>query len=470
MRLGGSDSDYVSDIATLPDGSILIAGPFFDEMTYDEKSPNRGETIPAGAFVICINANGSVHWTLHAGGTGDVEGWVLDVFSDTHFYVFGRYWGTVIFGPGESTETELTDGGSYIAKYSLEGNLVWARRIGNLPVQFLAEEAISVADDGSFTIAGGYGNEVTFGQGEANETTLTRYGGFDIFVARYNSSGEFIWATKAGGENPGADMMEGDLGTDVVVSPDGSSLVTGCFFSSAIFGEGELNETTLFPKSTHDDDIFLAKYYQDGSLAWVKSLGAGVDFFRAMGGWPKMTIGSGGAIYITSSFADTAKFGDGDPPEDILSSPGIQSAFVAKYESDGSFVWVTKVGGDTISMDISMMSDDALLITGTYQDSTTFGSGEPNETTFLIEDIYDMGDVFVAKYDNFGGLVWARRAIGEDMGRGVGIVKTIDETAVLVGHFQNDLWFCKAGGGETELKADGYDTFIVKLSEGYIEK
>jgi hypothetical protein len=45
---------------------------------------------------------------------------------------------------------------------------------------------------------------------------------------------------------------------------DGSSLITGYFAQTAVFGPGDSNETSL--EAVDDSDIFVAKYNPDSTL------------------------------------------------------------------------------------------------------------------------------------------------------------------------------------------------------------
>jgi len=106
---------------------------------------------------------------------------------------------------------------------------------------------------------------LTFGAGEANETTLISAGSTDIFVARYDGNGELVWAKQAGG-------ITVDVGRGIAVDTSGNSYVTGFFGAlfpvsdgSATFGAGEANETTLV--TAGNEDIFVAKYSGEGEPA-----------------------------------------------------------------------------------------------------------------------------------------------------------------------------------------------------------
>ena len=72
------------------------------------------------------------------------------------------------------------------------------------------------------------------------------------------SDGAAGWVKRAGGSSA-------DFGFGVSVLSDGSAVVTGYFNGTATFGPGEANETTL--TSAGDDDVFIAKYHPDGTLA-----------------------------------------------------------------------------------------------------------------------------------------------------------------------------------------------------------
>ncbi len=50
-------------------------------------------------------------------------------------------------------------------------------------------------------------------------------------------------------------------------------------------------------------------------------------------------------------------------------------------------------------------------MTGFFAGTATFGPGEANETMLMSAG---SDDVFVAKYDSTGALVWAKRAGGTD--------------------------------------------------------
>lgn len=86
-------------------------------------------------------------------------------------------------------------GGSdiFIAKYSSTGNVLWVRNSGGpadeQSLGMFVENAGNAYVTGRFKSA-----SVAFGS-----STLTNVGGEDIFVTKYDASGNVIWATSVGG-------------------------------------------------------------------------------------------------------------------------------------------------------------------------------------------------------------------------------------------------------------------------------
>ena len=145
---------------------------------------------------------------------------------------------------------------------------------------------------GNSYITGYFDGSVTFGAGGTSATTLTSDGDSDIFLARYDSTGAFAWARRAGGTST-------DDGYAVDVDASGNSYITGYFSGSATFGAGGTTATTL--TSDGDDDIFLARYDSTGALVWAKQAGGtSRDVSR------RVYADASGNSYISGEFEGTS--------------------------------------------------------------------------------------------------------------------------------------------------------------------
>jgi len=400
---GGYDPAFGQVISLLADGSVIISGGFHG-IIYSFESEGQNDI-----FIAKYDKNGALKWEKAAGGTGNDIPWGIDTFIDGSSVITGQFMDKAIFGKGEPNETSLvSEGGmdAFIARYNPDGTFAWARSAGGgsfydygTDVAALADgsvlmvggfesnsiakyspdgsfewaksaggvQGISKLSDDSFVAIGGFSETTTFGQGEVNETLLTPAGESDIFIAKYDSDGTLEWVKSAGGSDY-------DYAGDISSFPDGSSVITGDIRDSAIFGEGEENETQLEGWS-----IFVARYNPDGTLAWAKSAG-----------------GSEGKSIVAHPDGFALAMGFGGPS----SSPD-HGTFIAKYDTDGGLA-CSKMAADTYGgYDIASIDGGTVYLTGGFCEAV-FGPGDPNET--YIETMYGCeggdndSDMFIAKF------------------------------------------------------------------------
>ena len=141
-----------------------------------------------------------------------------------------------------------------------------SRCASSRPRGSLREGARGFGDDRGYAVAvDAAGNGYVTGHfqngASLDGTSLTNYGGVDLFLAKFSPSGQLLWSRVAGG--PGV-----DVGYGVAVDPVGEVLICGYHGAQARFGEN-LEEVQ------GNVDLFLAKYTSEGELS------AGYAWFRA---------------------------------------------------------------------------------------------------------------------------------------------------------------------------------------------
>jgi hypothetical protein len=387
-----------------------------------------------------------LEWAKGAGGSILESGESIAVDGLGNSYVTGRFHGLSVFGAGEPNETTLTAVGThdiFVAKYASDGNLVWVKQGGSG-----LGYGIDVDGAGTSYVTGGFSGTSIFGAGEANETELVSYGGSDVVVAKYDLDGTLLWAKQAGGDEVAATGT--DQGRDIAVDAVGDSYVTGYFRGTAIFGVGEPNQTTL--TASGDTDIFVARYDPDGALLWVKQ--AGGDYFDQGYG---IAVDEAGSSYVSGFFQDTVVFGVGEPNQTTLTGSASFNMFLARYNPDGSLLWVKQAGAD-IGYDIAVDDADRSYVTGFFIGNATFGAGEPNETT--LSDPGNRG-TFVAAYDAEGALLWATQTVGSGSDEGHGIAVDGAGSSYVTGEFTDTAIFGAGQPNETPLTSSGYEDIFV---------
>jgi putative cell wall-binding protein len=235
-------------VSALADGSAIVTGEFHGTATFGATTVTSAGF--ADVFVAKIDANGTWVRATSAGGNANDIGRSVSVvpsaLADGSVIVTGQFQQTATFG----ATTPLTSPGSadvFVAKVKADGTWEWATRAGGTAVD--NGYSVSALADGSAIVTGRFQGTATFGA----TTPLTSPGASDVYVAKIDASGTWVWATRAGG-------TDSDRGWGVSALADGSAILTGDFGGTAAFG------TTTLVSVSAADDLFVAKINANGSF------------------------------------------------------------------------------------------------------------------------------------------------------------------------------------------------------------
>ena len=301
---------------------------------------------------------------------------------------------------------------------------LWAKKAGGTGSDW--GYGIAVDTSGNSYVTGYFQGTATFGS-----TNLTSNGGYDIFVAKLDSSGNWLWAKKAGGTSD-------DEGHGIAVDASGNSYVTGFFGGSASFGS-----TTLISNGNYD--IFITKLDSNGNWLWAKNAG-GPNYDSGCG----IAFDTSGNSYVTGTFYSSADFGS-----TTLTSYGDYDIFIAKLDSSGNWFWAKNAGGTNVDIGYGIAVDTSgnSYVIGYFESGIViFGP-----TTYLISSGYS--DLFIAKLDSSGYCLWAQKAGGTSDDYGYGIVVDASGNSYVTGYFDSDATF----GSIILYNNRYYDIFIAKL-------
>ena len=305
---------------------------------------------------------------------------------------------------------------------------LWAVSAGG----YVHESAKAVATDsfGNIYLTGYM--EWTIGFGDLN---LTGYGNYDIFVAKLDPAGNWLWAVHAGGTGD-------DGGGGIAICPNGDILVCGSISGAAQFGTIQLNGVGT--------DGFVARLDSDGNWLWAVACG-GTGWLSAYAIGTDAT----GNCYVTGGFTEVVQFGTG-----FLTSQGGMDGFVAKLGPDGNWIWSIRFGSDVddCGYGLAVDADAQVHVCGNFHLTANFGA----------TSLTSLGgaDIFTALLDSGGNWLWARQAGGNnnsdfipDVARGV--ASDDAGNTYIVGNFQE--W---AEFGQIILSSGGAsnaDVYVAKL-------
>jgi len=477
VRSAGGENDDSNDeqgnnLATDSSGNIYLTGLFFGDAVFGKGEANEtilqsktleGETVQHGdIFIAKYTKNGDLEWAKSVESTGEDFAGDIITLPDGGINVAGAFGGTAIFGKGEENETELANSAAmmFLARYSTDGKLTWAKKIDGSDL--ILETRLALDTDGNIIALGNFSGEVSYKEPNQDEMkSIQSSGMLDVFIAKYDSQGNTIWMKNAAG---GSGI---DKGYGIAVGSDNSIFITGHFYENATFGTGEVNEIQL--QSGGDDDIFIAKYDTTGSLVWAKRAGGSpIKVIENNGqniGYGIVAL-SDGSVVVTGSFRDTAVFGQGEANETTLieeSWSSFEDVFIARYNGeDGTLEWARSATGGMHDRGyaVDRMEGDSTVITGLSAGHLVFGKGEANETT-LRSNPYSGS--FIAQYNPDGTLAWAENVASYGINDALDIKVTIDHSLIVAGRFIQEARFDDKGGNETTIISEGYtDIFLAK--------
>ena len=254
----------------------------------------------------------------------------------------------------------------------------------------------------------------------------------DTFVAKFNSDGDCLWAKNAVGPS---DMQ----GRDIAIDNFGNAYITGWFNGNISFGTHSLSTSGY-----NDYDIFIAKIDENGNWQWAKQAG-GNSYDKGYG----ISVDNNGNSYVTGYCKSTAIFG----PYTLYSN-GIDDyeIFVTKLDENGNWLWAVQGGGDSIDNGFKIISNNEnCYLTGYFSDTAVFGSYT------LIS--YGDEDIFTAKIDENGNWQWVTQAGGNSSDKGYGISVDNNGNSYVTGTFMDTATF-----GAYSLANNGAnDIFVAKL-------
>jgi hypothetical protein len=277
----------------------------------------------------------------------------------------------------------------FIAKYDGSGNVLWARGAGcNSLVQ---GNGITTDELGNVYVTGTFwGDSVVFGS-----SVFYNHGGqnaTDMFIAKYDSSGNLIWAKGPAGSHNRAS------GNAIASDGMGHIYVTGaCYYSNSI----TFDTTTLYSNNQNSSAIIL-KYDNGGDLLWATN---SVGGSTATGWGNGITTDKSGNLVVTGAFS-AGPFSLGSQ---TVSTTNYTNTFLSKFDSTGQLLWLKENGGSGTYEGYSVATD---LNANIYLSGKVIGNSISFDTVtahFNNQPQFSIGNdpMFIATFDPSGNTLSA---------------------------------------------------------------
>ena len=260
----------------------------------------------------------------------------------------------------------------YLAKYTSQGNLIWARNLRGRNSEI--NEGMHISAAGDIYLTGGYETDIYF-----DDIRLQSTHHMDVYVARYNTHGQAMWATRGGGPN------HDDFGRDITVTPEGKVYVIAHLISSsATFGEASFDQPVLLLANIDNTD---------GTIQWAKP-------YVLIEGYPTFDMaydikpGFNGDLYITGEMAWS----------NISNGTGFElyvGSYLLRCNADG-IVQERKTLGDytygEVSSPVAITSDNHLIYSEHYSGLSIVKYGPAMQKEIQIDP--ELNNLIVVRDDN----------------------------------------------------------------------
>ncbi|HYD22067.1 MAG TPA: T9SS type A sorting domain-containing protein [Flavipsychrobacter sp.] len=386
-------------------GNVYVVGAFQDSVDLDPGLPDvkvYGSGL-SDIYVQKLDPSGNFVWAFSIGSSTLDQPHDIHVEPSGDFYICGQMSGTVDFDPGVGTVL-LTSAGSndiFFAKYSTSGTLLFAKNMGGTDSDI--GRSITADGSGNIYLGGQFETTADFDPGMTT-ANLTAVGFTDLFLAKYDASGNYLWAFSVGGGS--FDGMQ-----SIAISNSGDILATGYYDDSGVDfdpGAGSLALT-----STGLSDIFAASYTPAGALNWAKSIGSINDDMGI-----SLVTDASNNVFVTGYFQGVATDFDPGAGTYPITAAGYD-IFILKLDASGNFSWAKQIGGPMNEAAYNMATNASgnLYITGYFNGIPDF---DPDAGVANLIAAGGM-DIFIASYNSSGALNWVR-GIGSsttDAGQGI---------------------------------------------------
>lgn len=295
---------------------------------------------------------------------------------------------------------------------------------GNYGSMYSRETEVQVDSLGNIYIMGTKKSEADFDPGEGVSIHYgTAY--YDVYLLKINSDGEFQWVTLWPGYQ------------DNGVTKGGFCIDSQDYIYLGI-------------RYSHEDHF--QKFDGDGNLVWDLELDDGFG---------SIIVDEYDDLYIAGGFSGSCDFDPGDGV-DIRTSNGESDAYLCKFDSFGSFQWVTTWGGvkSDYCRDIATDLNGKIYLAGKFFVTADFDPGP--ETDYHTSN--GKGDASLSCFDTEGAFHWARTWGGSEWDEVNDVTANSSGVVYVSGSFQDTVDFDPGDGEDIHTAIDGYDSYLSRFN------
>jgi len=426
-------------VATDPSGNVFAAGvalgstmgnsAYFGSVSVPYSTTTSFALGGYQCVIVKYDGAGNVLW---ASGTQNGDAWLMNIAADNqgNCFMFGCLNSkTINIGPYTITNTIYPKSQYFLTKYDASGNVVWVKNEGNvitgssgtsgITASILGTGAVTTDDAGNIFITSAFQLPTTTIGGttlvNANASGYTT----DIFIAKYDPSGNVIWAKSYGG-------TASDNAYGIAVTHSGDIYIAGVFGSATItFGPSVITNTA--PLIAGGQVAYIARFDASGSAIWASASG-GTGGEYAVG----LACDLSDNVYLTGGLKDNSIAFSGTTIANP--TPGQAVLYLVKFNTSNNVSWYKTIYSATRSAtpdsasvkesgtwgySIATSPCGSVWVSGAFTDSVYIDSGILRSPRVNLNNQH-ADPVYMVGYNTYGScLASAALASGGDDQNGI---------------------------------------------------
>jgi len=444
QAISSGNIDDALDLKVDSNGNIIILGLFRASFNLGTCSATLGNSNAlSNLFIAKLNSNYDCLWISTINTPGATSGNELAIDSNDNIYlVFStnncQHCSTtsrVSFSPDPFALSfdmpSSVEGVVSLVKLSSDGNWTWRSNIDWSGYSF---------------------HHITLDS--ANNIWTSKYSEYQTHFHKHNSTTGTIIASKvlgtakSPGNSPCAQCM---IINGIETDSNDNLYASGEFYAGSSFMIS-INGTSHNIAYGAGWKPILLKMDIDGNI-----LSYNTPIASSSGEFLDIKIDTNDNVYVSGTFYADLDFGN-----ITLSTGGNMNGFVAKYDSNNTFIWAKHILSQSSITPAKLELDqsDNLYVTG------NFNSGGNNLyfDGFIVTPSGSSSDAFVAKYDSAGVIQWAKSfgSSGVEMGKGLYFYSN---SLHVIGTFDSSAF--QLGALSTISSSGLADLFVAKMSADY---
>jgi hypothetical protein len=387
-------------------------------------SSNQSSSNDQGFLCTADNTEYKWDWVETAGtaGVNRADGNAVD--SQGNLYIIGSYVRTInlqgiVLNSSPNTGDDRLDREQFIAKYTPDGQVVWAKSVETTLSRNFTNIVIDNRDN--IYIAGYFRESINFGTISITSPLENGRVRSDnrLFIARYDTNGNVQWAVAS---NLTAERQIGIPSTHALKTDNlGNIYLGGRHTASIRFGSIRLSTSADLSSSP-----FIFKFNSQGNPIWGKSaVTSGVIDSSTQ----DIAVDSRNNVYVYGSFGQGTINFEGN----ALTSRGSGDAFLLKYSQNGVLLWAKSLGGTGADYSQTLRIDqlDNVYVSLVYQSSARV------DNVIVRSSVSARLQSLIAKYNSRGVLQWAQNVSAVRQEDNLEDFVIVGNNIIGVGYFAN---------------------------------